>query len=477
MMQRVALAALSMYGGLMWLVQPLVRAKLARRAQAEPLYGEYTGERFGDYTAPDAINAATPVPIPIPIPIPSASQPLVWVHAVSLGETRAAAILIAQLRLLMPTMRLLLTHSTATGRAEGAALLQPGDVQAWLPWDTAGACQRFLAHFAPHIGVLMETEVWPQMCAQARAARVPLVLVNARLSEKSLRAAQRLSAIARPAYAALTGVLAQTQADAARLCATGAAVQAVVGNLKFDAKRDEALWNQGRAWRRAVGAVGVAGRQVVMLAASREGEEEQFLEEIMALASVEYAQAAIKNIASDKPDALPPEASKVLWLVVPRHPQRFDAVAQLFKTAGMHVARRSDWQGAVPAAALQADVWLGDSMGEMAQYYALADVALLGGSFARLGGQNLIEAIACDCPVIMGPHTFNFDEAARTAQTQGAAVRVADMKAGVETALQLIGQPAQRAAMQASGRVWLRQSSGAAERTARAIAAVLSGTA
>ena len=470
-MQRVVLAALFAYGVLMWLLQPLVRVKLARRALVEPLYGEYVDERFGNYTAPDA---TTPIPIPSANANARVIQLLVWVHAVSLGETRAAAILIAQLRVLTPTMRLLLTHSTATGRAEGAALLQPGDVQAWLPWDTAGACQRFLAHFAPHIGVLMETEVWPQMCAQAHAAHVPLVLVNARLSEKSLRAAQRLSVIARPAYAALTSVLAQTQADAARLRAMGATVQGVVGNLKFDAKRDEALWNQGRAWRKAVSAM---GRPVVMLAASREGEEEQFLQQIVSKNAVEYARAATNKIATNAFVTVQPDTPKVLWLVVPRHPQRFDAVTQLFKTAGLHVARRSDWQDTIASQALQADVWLGDTMGEMAQYYALADVALLGGSFAPLGGQNLIEAIACDCPVVMGPHTFNFDEAASTAQEQGAAVRVTDMQAGVEQALQLMGQTAQLASMQESGRVWLQQSSGAAARTAQVIAEIFSGTA
>ena len=454
MIQRIALAV---YGAVMWCLQPLVRAKLARRALAEPLYGQYVDERFGYYTQPALLH--------------NAAAPLVWVHAVSLGETRAAAQLIAQLRLIVPGMRLLLTHSTATGRAEGLALLQAGDHQAWLPWDTAGACQRFLAHFAPQIGVLMETEVWPQMCAQAQAVGLPIALVNARLNAASLRKAQRLAWLAKPAYASLQVVLAQTEADAQRLRAVGAAVQQVVGNLKFDAQRDAALWSRGQAWRFAL------GRPVVMLTASRDGEEALFLEKIGHESSIDSAQAAIETIANR--DELETSARsqkqsvKPLWLIVPRHPQRFDAVAQLLMGAGLQVARRSAWANTPPAQALMADVWLGDSMGEMAQYYALADVAVLGGSFAPLGGQNLIEAIACGCPVVMGPHTFNFDEAARTAQEQGAALRAADMQAAVGQALGLLNAPVQRADMQTKGQVWLAQSRGAAARTAQAIAEVI----
>ena len=454
MIQRIALVV---YSAVMWCLQPLVRAKLARRALAEPLYGQYVDERFGYYTQPALLR--------------SADAPLVWVHAVSLGETRAAALLIAQLRLMVPDMRLLLTHSTATGRAEGLALLQAADHQAWLPWDTAGACQRFLTHFAPQMGVLMETEVWPQMCAQAHSVGLPMALVNARLNSASLRKAQHLAWLAKPAYASLHMVLAQTKADAQRLRAAGAAVQQVVGNLKFDAQRDAASWSQGQAWRFAL------GRPVVMLAASRDGEEALFLEKIWPESIVDSAQEAIKSIAnSDQIEAstrTQKQSVKPLWLIVPRHPQRFHAVAQLLMGAGLQVARRSAWVNTPPAQALTADAWLGDSMGEMAQYYALADVALLGGSFAPLGGQNLIEAIACGCPIIMGPHTFNFDEAARTAQEQGAALRATDMQAAVGQALGLLGAAEQRAAMQTKGLAWLDESRGAAARTAQAIADVL----
>lgn len=434
--------ALKIYSSLMWLLIPVVRMKLLRRATVEPLYGDRVEERFGVYASPK--------------PTVAADQPCVWLHAVSLGETRAAGILIAQLRMQLPGMRLVLTHSTATGWAQGTALLRTGDAQAWFPWDTAAACQRFLAHYQPSLGVLMETEVWPQMCAQARATGVPLVLANARCNEASLRKAQQLAFLARPAYASLAMVLAQTPQDAERLRLLGCTVHAVLGNLKFDAQRNQALWEQGRSWREAL------ARPVVMLAASREGEEAQFLEAISAVVKEKYNYAAPKNIAKLN--------SKILWLIVPRHPQRFDDVARLLATTSLQVAKRSGFSHSPTVDSLQADVWLGDSMGEMDLYYGLADIALLGGSFAPLGGQNLIEAIACECPVIMGPHTFNFDEAARTAHGQGAAQRFEDMPAAVDGALELLQQNMKIQSMRDTGRTWLAQSTGVAQATAQAIA-------
>jgi 3-deoxy-D-manno-octulosonic-acid transferase len=213
------------YSLFMWLAQPLLRAKLRRRAQAEPGYGEAIDERFGHYTQPAVVD----------VDVNSNVNALVWLHAVSLGEARAAAALVTQLRAEFPGMRLLLTHGTATGRAQGTALLQPGDVQVWQPWDTPGAVGRFLAHFRPCVGLLVETEVWPNMVAACARAGVPLCLVNARMSEKSLRQAQRLAWLSRPAFSGLRAVWAQTEEDAVRLRVLGAPVQGVMGNFKFDA--------------------------------------------------------------------------------------------------------------------------------------------------------------------------------------------------------------------------------------------------
>jgi 3-deoxy-D-manno-octulosonic-acid transferase len=457
---------LAAYSTLMWLLQPVLRAKLARRAKAEPAYAQHMAERFGYYIHAAQLDQGTPV---------------VWVHAVSLGETRAAAILLAQLRSQLPGMRLLLTHSTATGRAEGAKLLQPGDKQVWLPWDTLGATQRFLQHFRPQIGILMETEIWPSLCAQAQRAGVPLVLANARLNVKSLRAAQRVAWLARPAYASLAQVWAQTEADAQRLAAIGAQHISVQGNLKYDIALDAAQVAQGLAWQQA------SHRPVIMLASSREGEEALFLQAISALQAVEPAQAAMLNIANKN------SINDVQWLIVPRHPQRFDEVAALILQAGFSVSRRSQWGAdsatdmtpenssglanalaVAPAlASATARVWLGDSLGEMALYYSLSHSALLGGSFAPLGGQNLIEGIAAGCPIILGPHTFNFTDAATSAVEQGAAVRVADMPSGLQAVLQLTTNAPQHTAMQHAGQRWLASSRGAAQRMAAAVVRVL----
>lgn len=442
--------ARAMYSLLMWLLQPLVRRKLLLRARAEPPYGEHIEERFGNYSGVTlAANAAAGTTVPT-------STGYIWVHAVSLGETRAAAPLVAELRLAMPGMRLLLTHGTATGREQGRSLLQDGDLQVWQAWDTPGTVARFLARFKPRVGLLVETEVWPNMAAACSARGIPLCLVNARMNEQSLARAQGLGWLARPAYRSLRAVWAQAPPDAERLAALGAPVSGVLGNFKFDATPDAVQWAQGRAWHTAL------GRPVIAFANSRDGEEVQFLKalkEIRALAPVNTAYNAIKNGANHT----------VQWLLVPRHPQRFDEVAALCAAQGFSVSRRSQWLDGPQVA----DIWLGDSLGEMALYYALSDVALLGGSFAPLGGHNLIEATACECPVFMGPHTFNFAQAAELALAAGAAFEHADLPHAMDAGLELLrsGPDLQRA-RQAAKKLGLAHR-GAAHRTAAAVQKVL----
>jgi 3-deoxy-D-manno-octulosonic-acid transferase len=207
-------------------------------------------------------------------------------------------------------------------------------------------------------------------------------------------------------------VLAQSHDDALRMRDAGARDVEVCGNLKFDMTPDPALVARGRTWRRTL------ARPVVLMASSREGEEPPLL-------------AAWRAQSEPRP----------LLLLVPRHPQRFDEVALMVREAGLTLARRSSWGEEPPTADMQADMWLGDSMGEMPLYYAAADVALLGGSFAPLGGQNLIEAAACGCPVLMGPHTFNFEQAADGALGARAALRVADLEQGVPRAIELARDP------------------------------------
>jgi 3-deoxy-D-manno-octulosonic-acid transferase len=437
----------NLYSLLMWLAQPFMRRKLARRARHEPGYAEATDERFGRYTQP-----------------PEARSELLWLHAVSLGETRTAAILIRALREQYPALRILLTNGTATGRAEGAGLLRAGDVQVWQPWDSRGAVERFFNHFKPRIGLLMETEVWPNLVAVAQERAVPLLLVNARLSEKSLQQALALAPLAYPAYGALSAVYAQTDDDAKRFRQLGAPVAGVFGNLKFDATPDAAQQSKGKAWRHAL------DRPVLMFASSRDGEEGDFYTQISAAAQQIRARSATDSIASTGP--FMPHL-----LVVPRHPQRFDEVAALAEKVGLRVSRRSSWL-AGPASseeAMSAEIWLGDTLGEMTLYYSLSDAALLGGSFAALGGQNLIEAAACGCPVIMGPHTFNFAEAAAMAEAAGAARRVADMAEGVQAALWLVQNPTDQSTVAASGLAFTGNNRGATAQTMDALGSVGGG--
>lgn len=451
--------ALKLYSLLMWLGQPLLRRKLARRGRQEPGYLQAVQERFGHYAQP----------------VETASE-LVWLHAVSLGETRTAAVLLKALRAQHPGLRILLTHGTATGRAEGVALLQPGDVQVWQPWDSPGAVARFFDHFKPRLGLLMETEIWPNMVAAAQTRVMPLVLVNGRLSEKSLQQALKMSPLSFPAYAALSAVYAQTDDDARRFRQAGAAVSGVFGNLKFDASPDDTQLEKGKVWRQAL------GLPVLMFASSREGEEQEFLKQLSATAQSEQAQTAINSVANESREEAHKEGpgSQFRVLLVPRHPQRVNEVEALVQQHGLRVSRRSHWPEAAsgPAVnddALQADVWLGDSLGEMALYYAMSDVALLGGSFAPLGGQNLIEAAACGCPVVMGPHTFNFTEAAELAIEAGAARRVVDMEQGVRAARKLMDKPEARAAAVAAGLAFADSNRGATVKTVDALQTYLSG--
>lgn len=416
----------------MSLAQVFLRRKLIRRSQAEPLYGQFVEERFGTYT-----NAS--------------HEDWIWIHAVSLGETRTAGILLKELRQTFPDMKLLLTNGTATGREEGQKLLQAGDIQVWQPWDSVDAVSRFYRAFQPRIGLMMETEVWPNLVNAAAKFNVPIFLVNARMSEKSLKQALRWPSLMCPAFNGLNAVFAQTKEDEKRLSKLGAKVWGVFGNLKFDAKPDPTQMLLAQHWRSNL------HRPVIMLASSREGEEFLWL-------------TAWQNYRQKNPQVL------LDWLIVPRHPQRVAEVEELIQSQGLSVSRRSTWGEMGPAAtespatdANSSRIFLGDSLGEMSLYYSFAQVALLGGSFENLGGQNLIEAAACACPVVMGPHTFNFSEAARAAERSGAALRVANMEEAIAAACQLAMNQQHQAEHADKARQFALAHGGATQHTALAV--------
>ena len=401
--------SLRLYSLAWWLATPLVIAYLLWRARRQPEYRAHWGERWGFHGDAAARRG---------------NGPLIWVHAVSVGETRAAQPLVAALLGRHPDARLLLTHMTPTGRATGAELFarHGGRVlQAYLPYDLGFATRSFLRAWRPALGIVMETELWPNLCAQARRAGVPLALVNARLSERSLRKGLRWRALMEPALRSLACVVAQTPADAQRIGRLGRTDVAVAGNMKFDVSPAPALVERGRGWKALL-----QGRPVVLAASTRDGEETLLL------------------------DAWQADERRPLLAVVPRHPQRFDEVASLLAARGLRFARRSALaafnEGAGGGAEhafdpLAIDVLLGDSMGEMFAWYAMADVAVLGGSLLPFGGQNLIEACALGVPVVMGPYTFNFEDAAEQAIEVGGALRAADAGDAVAQALELLRAP------------------------------------
>jgi len=385
------------------------------RARRQKEYLRHWGERFGRYR-------------------PRTPEPMIWIHAVSVGETRAAQPLVTALRARYPGHRILITHMTPTGRATSKLLFGEKITRVYLPYDTPWSVGAFLRHFKPALGLIMETELWPNLVAACRETDVPLLLVNARLSEKSAARYARFPLLARTALRQLSAIASIGSDDARRLRQLGAPDVAVFGNLKFDIEPPAEQLAIGATFRQRIG-----NRAIFLCASTREGEEALILDAWM--------KVSIRETA--------------LLVIVPRHPQRFDEVAQLVQARGLALQRRSNKQPV--AAATQ--VWLGDSMGELFAYYAVADVAYVGGSLLDFGSQNLIEPCTVGVPVLIGPSTFNFADAARNALAAGAARQCTDVASLMAAAQALLGDAAARTRMSAAGRAFTAQHRGATART------------
>ena len=405
------------YTLLWWLLLPVLPLRLWWRGRREPGYRANVGERFGFYRCAARATGA------------------LWIHAVSLGETRAIAPLIERLQREAPARPILLTHMTATGREAGRTLFGDRVMQAWLPYDVPFAVRRFLEHFRPRAGLLVETELWPNLTAAVARTDVPLLLINARLSERSAQGYRRVALLSRPLLRAIAGIAAQSEADAGRLRDLGAQHVVVTGNLKFDVAVTPAQRHQGAALRALFG----ADRPVLMLASTRDGEEALLLD------------------ALARTDALP---AATLIVIVPRHPQRFDAVAALLDERRVPYARRS---ANAPVGA-STRVVLGDSLGEMFVYYGACDVAFVAGSLLPLGGQNLIESIAVGVPTLIGPHMFNFAEASEAALAAGAALRIRDADEMFAVAARLLGDRGERERMRENAQTFIAAHRGAIDR-------------
>jgi len=409
------------YSLLLCIALPLVALRLWLRGRREPGYRQGIGERFGRYALkPDA--------------------PVIWLHAVSVGEVRASVPLVNALRAEYPDHVVLLTCMTAAGREAIDQAFGTSVLAAFLPYDYPFAVRRFLNHFKPRLGVLMETEIWINLLAECQRRSLNIVLANARMSPRSAAGYRRLSALTRPAFESLSIVCAQSEADANRIASLGAHRVGVCGNLKFDVRLDARLIDAGVELRRLL-----AARKVLVLASTREGEE------ILLLA------ALLETLRAGGP-------GETVVVVVPRHPQRFDEVARLIESLEFRFARRSRGDRLVGC-----QVLLGDTMGEMAAYYSACDVAIMGGTLLPYGGQNLIEACAAGVPVILGPHVHNFSEASRLAVECGAAIQIADANEAVCLALALLDDPARREGMRAAGLAFCAAHRGATQRHMDAI--------
>src|SRR5450759_3284600 len=401
------------YRLLLWLLFPWVLMHLWWRGRRQPGYREHIPERFGWYqTRP--------------------GRPVIWLHAVSVGETRAAEPLVRALAARYPGHELLLTQMTPTGRETSQQLYGGAATIAYLPYDYPGAVTRFLARFRPRLGILMETEIWFNLVECCARLGVPLLLANARLSEKSARGYELVAPLTRAALGGLAAVSAQTREDAERLERLGARGVEVTGNLKFDVALPPQMLVLGAQLKQRIGQ-----RPVLLAASAREGEEELVLE-------------ALSRI----------RVEGLLLLLVPRHPQRFDEVAGLLARRNLSYLRRSDNRALPP----DCRVLLGDSMGEMPAYYAACDLAFIGGSLLPYGGQNLIEACAVGCPLLFGRHMYNFAEASRLAVAAGAAIEVADAVMLGERAGQLLSDRAALARMSQAALAFSRAHQGATAR-------------
>ena len=385
---------------LLWhLLLPLAFVRLAWRARHSFAYLHHIPERLGfGYDKPITKGS-------------------IWIHAVSVGETRAAQPLIDAY--LARGESILLTHMTLNGRRTGKQLfakaLAAGQIrQVYLPYDLCWCVEHFLKTFKPKFGLFMETEAWPTVVFRCAEIDLPLFLVNARLSERSARRIKRFGKAGRALFQAFAGVLAQTEFDAQRYRSLGVKNVLITGNLKFDVPLDPQLVAKGKEWQYDLHAT---KRLMVCAASTRDGEEWLILKA--------WKDLLLSNAFEVQP----------LLLLVPRHPERFAEVANQIHTADLKFRRRSECSD-LPKDSAGLDVILGDSMGEMPLYYSASDLVVMGGSLLPFGGQNLIEACAAGCPVLLGEHTYNFQQAALDAIAVGAAKRIkGDLLLGDTTAL------------------------------------------
>lgn len=413
----------------MYVLTPVILYRLAARGLRLRGYFSRWFERFGIFPDPGLRDA-------------------IWVHAVSVGEVNAAAPLIEALRKRYADAPLVVTTVTPTGSQRVQRLWGEQLTHVYLPYDLPAAVRRFLDRVRPRLAVIMETEIWPNLFLTCQERGIPIVVANARLSERSLRGYGPVRPLARMAIRAATWVAAQSQPDAERLLDLGARPErlSIAGNLKYDMHVPAELAEQGRALRAAWG----EKRPVWIAASTHEGEEQAVIE-------------AHSLLMRRFPDAL--------LLVAPRHPERFRPMAQLCRAYGFATATRSEDGLPDP----HAQCFVVDTLGELLMFFASADIAFVAGSLAPIGGHNVLEPAALGIPVLVGPHTFNFSEITDQMLAEGAVQRVADSQALAAALQGLMANEAHRAEMGRAARGLVERERGAVERTLAIIARVLEG--
>lgn len=415
-----------LYSLLMYLLIPPTLQRLLWRGFRQRGYWRRWNERFGF--------------------VPRLAGPVLWVHAVSVGEVRAAGPLVQALRAEYPDYRILVTTMTPTGSETVRQLFGDNVAHCYVPYDLPTAVARFLERTNPQLALIMETELWPNLFHACRARKIPLVVANARLSEKSARGYRRIAGLTRATLSGVSVIGAQSDDDAARLRALGAARVTVTGSIKFELSVPDDITSRARDLR-----TGFGNRPVWIAASTRDGEEVHVLD-------------AFSVLTQQYPE--------LLLVLVPRHPERFETVARLCMQRGYAIERRSQHHKAVaPGTA----ILLGDTMGELLLFYAAADVSYIGGSLLPLGGQNLLESLAVGTPVVFGPHMFNFSEISRMSLERGAGRQVQDAE-GLASAVgdYLADSDARRSAGDA-GRRMVQANRGALARTLGLVQQVFRG--
>ena len=417
-----------LYSTIFYLLIPVVLARLVYRSLRAPAYGQRWRERFGFFQLPDNWRP---------------EERVIWIHAVSVGETLAAVPLVKLFQHKYPEAQIVMTTMTPTGSERVQALFGDSVFHVYLPYDLPGAMRRFLIKIKPELLVIMETELWPNLLHGCQAVGCRTMLVNARLSEKSSRGYQRIAKLTRTMLTQLDMIAAQAAGDADRFIRLGASPDkvSVIGSLKFDIDPPDNRHSLPAVFQQ----VSSLQRPVLIAASTREGEEEKVLE-------------AFQQCLVQEP--------RLLLILVPRHPERFAGVARLCEQQGLTLERRSSDQ--LNSEALQ--VWLGDSMGEMWDYYRLADLAFVGGSLMDNGCHNVLEPAALGIPVLAGPSQFNFATICNMLQEGGALITVADQHDLAQQVLQLLANSPWRRSMGQAGRHLVESNRGCLQRLESLIA-------